>query len=67
MPDDDVLLRDAPTPPPTLAIGAALAALPLEAPDRSAWPRLAERIAAAARSGWIGHSPRRMVTRGIDG
>jgi len=31
-----------------LEIGAALARLPLESPDRSAWPLLAERLAARA-------------------
>ncbi|KFN50969.1 hypothetical protein P873_05020 [Arenimonas composti TR7-09 = DSM 18010] len=38
-----------------MEIGAALMALPLETPDRSAWPRLAERIAAAERA----RAPRR--------
>src|SRR5688500_4962701 len=36
-----------PTPEPTIA--EAFSALPLEAPERSAWPQLAARIAAAQR------------------
>src|SRR5688572_15465235 len=35
---------------PELQIADALAALPLETPERSAWPRLAERIAAGERA-----------------
>lgn len=43
MPDD---IR---TPPPGLSLAEAIARLPLEAPDRSAWPLLAERFDAVRK------------------
>ncbi|GAB2661706.1 hypothetical protein [Arenimonas aestuarii] len=43
MPDD---IR---TPPRGLSLGEAIARLPLEAPDRSAWPLLAERFDAVRK------------------
>lgn len=54
MPDD----RDLHGPDlhgPGIPVGDALAALPLEAPDRSAWPALAAQLSARRRrSGWPG-------------
>ena len=38
---DDLTRRD---PPPRITLGAALAALPMPAPERSAWPLLAARL-----------------------
>lgn len=50
MPDDRDLHGGAGIP-----VGEALAALPLEAPDRSAWPALAAQLSARRRrSGWPG-------------
>ena len=56
-----------PAPPPTIA--EAFAAMPLEAPDRSAWPQLAARIdaaqkpARAAPGGGCRGGPRAPATR----
>lgn len=36
-------------PEPGISLGAALAGLPLESPERSAWPMLAERLRPAKR------------------